>query len=70
MKSDNKKTAEVRHTGTHSTRRSMTFEDFLLGIVALARLKDTRLEGVEDVTICKAEIEELAKAAKVRSEGV
>ncbi|GMH96177.1 hypothetical protein TrST_g13183 [Triparma strigata] len=55
MKSDNKKTAETKHTGTHSTRRSMAFDDFLVGLCGLARAKDfnRELEGVEDEAIVK-----------------
>ena len=55
MKSDNKKTAEIKHTGTHSTRRSMAFDDFLVGLCGLARAKDfnRELEGVEDEAIVK-----------------
>jgi len=58
--SDNKRTAEVKHSGTHATsRQKMSFDDFVLSIAHLGRAKEKGFEVVDDGLVVKACVEDL-----------
>ena len=62
-RSNNRQTAEVKHSGTHATNtKKMSFDDFVLSVSYLGRAKEREgFEAVDDAVLVKACVDDLVE---------